>query len=170
MLGGLNSQDQSRSRRLICQNHFFINLSRFSWVSRQDLFLSWSRFLKSRLFQLRLGRVEIVLTNGDLSRFIKISWHYQDFLRNFRLKNLDKLRTLNQDREKIETFGKSWSPLRLLGLEGSIKTRSRLLDRQDKIKTYFLQVWDQDSQSRHDRDSQVPTLQISTPSRTKIHQ
>ncbi len=52
----------------------------------------------------------------DFLRFINISWHNQDFLREFRLKNQDKLmnidgekwlnqQIIDQDREKIETFG-----------------------------------------------------------------
>ncbi len=98
----------------------------------------------------------------DLSRFIEISQHYQDFYRDFRHKNLDKLRnldrekssnqpTLNQDRKKIETFVTGrW--------------------RRDKIETSFLKLsrfswrsqlticlcWDRESWSRHDRDNLRP--------------
>ncbi len=120
------------------------------------------KIFKIETFQSRLRCVEIFIKTvetvkmfeiikicQDFLRFVEISWHYWDFLRYFRLKNLDKLRNLNremwynwltldQDREKLSRFAKnfmswqiSWSRSRLLVLEGGDKTKLRYLDRQD---------------------------------------
>jgi hypothetical protein len=154
-----------------------INFWNLSWLSlqlRQDYFLFRSSFLKLRLlnwdlarsrFSSRLSRyieaVEIFEICWDFSRFIKISQHYRDFLRYFWIKNLDKLRNLNQeiwwnwltldqDRDKLSRFAKnvmcqqiSWSRLRLLRLEGGVETKSRFLHLNwdySIIKTSFLKL------------------------------
>jgi hypothetical protein len=151
--------------------------------------------LAASRFSSRLSRfstcVEIFEICWDFSRFIKISQHYRDFLRYFWIKNLDKLRNLNQeiwwnwltldqDREKLSRFAKtvmcqqiSWSPSRLLRLEGSVETKSRFLHLDwdfSIVKTSFLklsrfsrlsrptlcQCRDWESWLRHDQDKLRP--------------
>ncbi len=86
----------------------FWNLSRLSLLSRQYNFFSQSRFLKSRLFNWdsavwrfssRLSRkIEtfgIFKICRSFSRFIEIS---QNFLRYFRLNNVDKMRNLDWEK------------------------------------------------------------------------
>jgi hypothetical protein len=121
--------------------------------------------LAASRFSSRLSRfsrfVEIFEICWDFSRFIKISQHYRDFLRYFWIKNLDKLRNLNQeiwwnwltldqDRDKLSRFAKnvmcqqiSWSRSRLLRLEGGVETKSRFLHLDwdfSIVKTSFLKL------------------------------
>ncbi len=49
-------------------------------------------------FESRLGQVKIFEICQDFLRFIKISQHYRNFLKDFRLKNLNKLRNLVQEK------------------------------------------------------------------------
>jgi hypothetical protein len=72
----------------------FWNLPRMSLLSRQQYFLSRSRFLKSRFGQVEIlvNTVEIVETNQDfreLFSFVKIYRDTLTFLRGFRLKNIE---------------------------------------------------------------------------------
>ncbi len=94
----------------ICQDQLnFWNLSRLSLLTR--LLFVLVKIFKIEIFELKLGQVEILVetvaiveTNRgcwDLFRFVKICTdisHFWDFLRDFRLKNLDKLRNLDQDK------------------------------------------------------------------------
>ena len=119
--GGLDTLDQSRSRS---RTSFVSRLTfenRREYPSRRDqLFFFSVKILKIEIFQSRFIFVEIFIeiveTNRDcqdfrdlsrlfeifeiccnFSRFIKISRHYWDFLRYFRIKNLDKLRNLDRE-------------------------------------------------------------------------
>ncbi len=103
--GHLDSRDQSRSRTSLVSRPTFLKCRNFL-DSRDQLFFSRSRFLKSRLFNRNLAVsrflsrlskfsrfsrfVEIFEICWDFSRFINISPHYRDFLRYFRIKNLDR--------------------------------------------------------------------------------
>jgi hypothetical protein len=109
--GGLDSRDQSRSRS---RTSFVSRLTFFKcrdYPSRRDqLFFSRSRFLKLRFFSQdlsssrylsrssrQIGTVEIFEICRDFLKFIEISQHYRDFLRYFRIKNLDKLKNLDRE-------------------------------------------------------------------------
>ncbi len=89
-------------------------MSRFSELLRHDLFLSWSRFFKSRL---NCGKILIKINwdfqdlCGDFLTFIKISWHILDLFIHFRLLLLPPFETLCLSRS------------RLLGLDIDVKTK-----------------------------------------------
>ncbi len=114
--GGLNSRDQSRS--------IFLDLLRPTLENRGEcpschvqLFFFSVEIFKTETFQSRLGCVEIFVENveinrdcRDFSRFIEISGHYRDFLRYFRIKNLDKIKK-SWSRNVIKLTN-SWSRLR----------------------------------------------------------
>ena len=100
-------------------------VSRLSFENRRDypscwdqcwdqLFFSQSRFLKSRFFgqdlyssrylsrsPRQIKTVEIYWDFQDLLRIFEISWHYREsfsrLFRDFRLKNLNKLRNLDRE-------------------------------------------------------------------------
>jgi hypothetical protein len=106
--GGLNSQDQLRSRTSFVSRLTFENYQECP-SCRDQLFFSWSRFLKLRLFNPDLAAsifssrllifsrfVEFFKICWDFSRFTEISRHYRDFFSYFTIKNLDKLRNLDQ--------------------------------------------------------------------------
>ena len=92
----------------------FWKVSRLSLLLRQDYFFSQSRFLKSRFFgqdlyssrylsrsPRQIKTVEIYWDFQDLLRIFEISWHYREsfsrLFRDFRLKNLNKLRNLDRE-------------------------------------------------------------------------
>ena len=89
-----------------------------SWQSRPAFIPSQLRFFEWRIFDqdfaasrflLRLSRqFEIFEICRDFLRFIKRSQHYPDFLRGFKLKNLDKLRNLGQEKSKIKKSQSRW--------------------------------------------------------------
>ncbi len=92
--GGLDSQDQSRSRSRTSLVSRLTFLKCRDYPSRQDqLFFFSVEIFKIETFQLRLGCVEIFIeiveTNQDfqdlsrLLRLIEISQHYRDFFKTF---------------------------------------------------------------------------------------
>ena len=55
-------------------------------------------FFAVEIFKIEIVKtIEILEICRDFSRFIEISRHYRDFLRYFRIKNLDKLRNLDRE-------------------------------------------------------------------------
>ncbi len=113
-LGGLDSRDQSRSRLRLS----FVSRLTFEnreYPSCQDqLFFSWLRFLKLRFFGQDLSLSRYLFRDcrdkSRLSRFIETFEIYQEFsrfldiiktfsrlFRDFRLKNIDKLRNLDRE-------------------------------------------------------------------------
>ncbi len=106
--GGLDSHDQSRSRSR------FLDLSRPTFETCRDcpycrdkiIFCLgqdfWIKTWPGRDFHQDCRDKSRLLIFfeicWDFSRFIKISQHYQDFLKDFRLKNVNKLKNLDWEK------------------------------------------------------------------------
>ncbi len=113
--GGLDSWDESRSRsRFLDLLRWTLRKCRDFLDYREKLFLSPSRFLKSRLFSwdfvmlrflLRLSRrIEIVKICWDISRFVRKSWHYGKILSTKMMKSFEELRILMRNMQKSTYF------------------------------------------------------------------
>jgi hypothetical protein len=145
------------------------------------LFLSRSRFLKSRFFSRDLsssrwlsrssGQIEAAESfeiSRDFSRLIETSRHYGDFLRYFRIKNLDKLRNLKSRNVIKLTNSRSRSRPTVefcqkchvsTDFSISIEAFGTGRWRRDKIETNFLKL------SRSGVSIEITSRQTETPNR-----